>query len=356
MRPLLLALLLAGCTAAEPSDPFVVTVDPVVEGQLTLLAVGDTDIGNAATDLLEREGPDYAFAGVDPLLDADLRLLNLETVPTAEVADPPLNKSIIHRMNPDWLDTLSERSFDVVSLANNHGMDQKAAGLLDAIDHIRERDIDAIGAGEDEAEARHAVIVQGGPLTLGLIALFEDRPSYSPLHWYASHGSAGVARWDAAALERDVAALHEQVDYVILFVHWGANYVQESEDQREMAAEAAAAGVDLVLGHGAHLSQGVELIDGVPVVYSLGNFVFGSHGRYGDMSPDMRLSALGRLLFDADGLAHIDLLPLRADNSQVQYQPQPADASQAEVLAPLLERYGMSWSWDDAGWYRWDAR
>jgi poly-gamma-glutamate synthesis protein (capsule biosynthesis protein) len=62
---------------------------------------------------------------------------------------------------------------------------------------------------------------------------------------------------------------------VIVLPHWGNEYITApQENQRALARRMAAAGADIILGGHPHVPQGIELIDGVPVVYSLGNFVF----------------------------------------------------------------------------------
>ena len=63
--------------------------------------------------------------------------------------------------------------------------------------------------------------------------------------------------------------------FVIVMPHWGEEYVTAPQDhQREMAAAMITAGADLIVGAHPHVVQGIEVIDNVPVVYSLGNFIF----------------------------------------------------------------------------------
>ena len=61
-------------------------------------------------------------------------------------------------------------------------------------------------------------------------------------------------------------------------MHAGTEYEHEpTSQQKTVAAHAVDMGADLVVGHHPHVVQGYELIDGVPVVYSLGNAVFGGN-------------------------------------------------------------------------------
>lgn len=43
---------------------------------------------------------------------------------------------------------------------------------------------------------------------------------------------------------------------------------------RDLARQALEAGADAVIGHGPHILRGIEMMDGKPVLYSLGNFIF----------------------------------------------------------------------------------
>ncbi|MDO8471615.1 MAG: CapA family protein, partial [bacterium] len=63
--------------------------------------------------------------------------------------------------------------------------------------------------------------------------------------------------------------------FVIMFLHWGNEYqTQHSPAQEVMAKEWIAAGAGLIIGSHPHVVQDIQLVDGVLVIYSLGNLVF----------------------------------------------------------------------------------
>jgi poly-gamma-glutamate synthesis protein (capsule biosynthesis protein) len=75
-----------------------------------------------------------------------------------------------------------------------------------------------------------------------------------------------------------VRAARTQADAVVVSVHWGVEYQHEPlPRQREVAAQLAAAGADLILGSHPHVLQPVELIEQgghrTLVAYSMGNFI-----------------------------------------------------------------------------------
>ena len=126
--------------------------------------------------------------------------------------------------------------------------------------------------------------------------------------------------------------------WTIAYVHWGENYSAVTAKQRRLATYFAEAGYDLVIGHHPHIQQEVELVDGMPVLYSLGNFTFGSKGRFTQEFPGYGLVA--RTLLEEDGFTGIELTCILTDNDFVRYQPRPCDKERAraviEGLGPLV--------------------
>lgn len=58
-------------------------------------------------------------------------------------------------------------------------------------------------------------------------------------------------------------------------MHWGEEHSETSHArQRALARLMIRAGADAVVGTHPHIRQDTEIIDGKPVIYSLGNFVF----------------------------------------------------------------------------------
>ena len=82
---------------------------------------------------------------------------------------------------------------------------------------------------------------------------------------------------DPEIIARDIADLKEQgAEFVIYQCHWGTEYEENHNALQEAMARACArAGADLVIGHHPHVVQGLDWIGDMPVVYSLGNLMFG---------------------------------------------------------------------------------
>ena len=90
----------------------------------------------------------------------------------------------------------------------------------------------------------------------------------------------------------------------VVYIHWGNEYeVVHSEEQERMAKSFVSAGADLIVGHHPHVIQDIQLIDGVPVFYSLGNFIFDQY-----FSKEVTTGLMVELHFSDQ--PHLKLLPI----------------------------------------------
>jgi hypothetical protein len=123
-------------------------------------------------------------------------------------------------------------------------------------------------------------------------------------------------------------------DWLVAYVHWGENYKSVTDQQRMWARVFAEAGYDLVVGHHPHIVQPIEIIDGVPVIYSLGNFVFGTPGRYTSSQPGYGLMLTSE--FGHQGPERLRLRCIVTDNKRVNFQPRPCAPEEADSLLRSL--------------------
>jgi poly-gamma-glutamate capsule biosynthesis protein CapA/YwtB (metallophosphatase superfamily) len=224
-------VLLVGCAPARPS--------------LRLAFVGDVMLGRDVADWLDGDW-ESALSGVGPELQgADLACANLES-PLTDL--PQIAQGYDLRASPDAVTALAAAGLDVATVANNHALDAGQAGL-------------------DETRA---ALERAG------IATAADGEVSHPLE------GVTLLAYDASINPMDVEAAAEAVsqaagrgDVVIVSLHWGAEFhAAPGERQREIAARLAGAGADVIVGHGPHVLQAVEWVDGTLVAYSLGNFLF----------------------------------------------------------------------------------
>lgn len=332
-----------------------VTISPRHAGatELSILFGGDTYFGEtypAAPDVLRENGYRWMLDGLRPLLDAaDWSVVNLEAPVTRLTTSPLLGrKKFVHRAEAEQTPAvLAAYGVRVVGLANNHAFDYGEAGMAETIQLFTERGVASFGAGPTFVEAvrpwlgeftldghRQVVAVVGG---LEYYRTFEREGGR-----YATTKRGGVARLDAKLLSSLIIELRRRYPgiFIIAFPHWGWNYHWKSIRQEQEAKNLLAADVDLVLGHSAHRMQEVERVKGRWIVYSLGNFLFGSPGRYAELhSPPFSLVAM--LMFqvvDRRIQPFLKLYPILSDNLQTGYRPRLVNETEFTHVVQLLRQ------------------
>ncbi|MDX1613998.1 MAG: CapA family protein [Candidatus Promineifilaceae bacterium] len=289
-----------------------------------LAAVGDLMLDRALGAAIMRGRPEFPFELVSPELTVpDITVGNLESAlgDLGSGAD----KRYTFQAPPRAAYSLAAAGFDVLSLANNHAMDFGPEALLQGIRLLREQGIHAVGAGATSAAARTPAIVQANGLRLAFLAYVNvpvERSGFDTASWQATVDTPGLAWGDPETIAVDVGAARSQADLVIVLLHSGYEYIEEpSEAQRAAAHAAIDAGAHLVLGHHAHLLQGVEFRKQGVIAYGLGNFAFEIEG-----DP---ASAILRVWLDGRGVRHLELVP-----AIVQFGGQPRLAESWEA-API---------------------
>jgi hypothetical protein len=168
---------------------------------------------------------------------------------------------------------LGERT--VCILANNHVTDWGPEGLIATMNAVRKAGMYTLGAGANLQEARQPLIFESRGIRIGLLAYADTRPWVGAVA--ATDHNPGVAPLDPALIKADIAALKDRAETIWVFVHWGREHLRYPEpEQRRLCADFAASGVALVVGIHPHVLRGWEQINGTPVYYSIGNFVFPS--------------------------------------------------------------------------------
>ncbi len=197
---------------------------------------------------------------------ADLVIGNCESPIVAKPRHPlATTLGLRHAMDPRFLIGLlraaaipSDRL--VLSLANNHALDQDVSGLEETQAALRDLGIRAIGAG-----AKTQTIQVAG-LTVALVAFSQWRNA----------GAAGYRGRVVMAGDLGDGPLAEAggADLVCVVPHWDVEFRHFPQAAtRSMAGRLAKAGATLVVGHHAHVVQPVERVGETLVAYGLGDFV-----------------------------------------------------------------------------------
>jgi len=305
--------------------------------QITFLAVGDIMLSRGVATLIEREGDRLVpFSNVAAIFDeADFSFGNLESPVSGD--DSRKGRGLIFNTQQRDIDGLFESKFRIVTLANNHAMDQGVAGLRHTRDYLSQLGIWHVGVGEDKREAWRGKVVTVEGFRVGFVAA-----AYSSINDNGSVKNDYVARIeDFAYLRESVAQLKAESDIVVVAMHAGTEYTRKPHaSQVEFARTAIDCGADVVIGSHPHWIQTIEKYRGKYIFYSLGNFVFDQ--RRPDTKEGLMLRIAirrGRAGKDPSfrvRIDHIDLLPVIIERLGV---PRPASPGESTAI---LGKIGVS--------------
>jgi poly-gamma-glutamate synthesis protein (capsule biosynthesis protein) len=189
-----------------------------------------------------------------------------------------------------------------------------------------------VGAGADLAEASEPVTVERNGVTFGLVAFdaIGETPAATPgrpgaLRVRMRPRTGPLNRGDLARVTRIVRDLRRTVDVVLVLPHWGAQYTHDTvRDQRVVARALVDAGADAVVGGHPHWVQGVEVVRGGFVAYSLGNLVFDM-----DFMQQTQEGVLLELAFWGDELKGARLVPYVISGD---FAPRPAPGARGDAI------------------------
>ncbi|WP_082460988.1 CapA family protein [Psychrobacillus sp. FJAT-21963] len=208
----------------------------------------------------------------EKLESLDLLLANQESIPAGPefgLSGYPNFSSPTHIIRD-----LKEVGVDMISMANNHTLDQGEAGVLSAIRHMKKYSMPYMGAYETIEDLQTDRILEVENIHFGLLNYTYGMNGYNT----PTGKDYLVNTIDADRIIKEIQVLKDKVDFVIVSIHWGSEYELEANDQQKQLAHAMAeAGADIIFGHHPHVIQPYEEIatkDGhtTHVFYSLGNF------------------------------------------------------------------------------------
>jgi poly-gamma-glutamate capsule biosynthesis protein CapA/YwtB (metallophosphatase superfamily) len=249
------------------------TVQP--DQPVTIAFGGDVHFEGASVQALH--GGMSAIAPV--LKSADLAMVNLETAITER--GTPENKTYRFRAPATAYAALRDAGVDVVTQANNHGVDYGPVGLSDTLAAIKATHFPAVGIGANETEAYKPWRTTIKGQRIAVIGATQVIDSNLRASWTAGPDHPGLASaFRVSTLLASVRAARRTADIVIVYLHWGTEYQGCPNGQQfALAPQLVAAGADVIVGSHAHEQLGAGWRGHAYIDYGLGNFVFYAHGR-----------------------------------------------------------------------------
>lgn len=222
-----------------------------------ILFVGDMMFDRSVRRVAEEKGYDFLFSCLgETLSNADGVIGNLEG-PITSYPSVSISKKVGEVGNtqftfsPQVISALNRSGFVAVSIGNNHIRDFGPEGIRQTREALDVSNIVYTGDPNDSTNKAAHLTING--VSFSLIA-------------YNQFGGKLSDTLDALAEHKDQTT--------VVFAHWGDEYVAPTALQRSYAKQFVEAGADLVIGAHPHVIQDAEGIEGVPVFYSLGNFIF----------------------------------------------------------------------------------
>lgn len=275
----------------------------IKNGDTTILFTGDVLFANAFQAGYDAGGIGGVISEelLGELKSADILMVNNE-FPFSDRGTPMENKQFTFRCSPSYVKALSEMGVDVVSLANNHTLDYGKDALSDTFAALDGAGILYGGAGENVERAEELQVIEVNGKKFGFLAVSRVIPETS---WKVENSAPGIfSCYDDTRLIELVKEAKKTCDFVAVYPHWGVEYKETPESyQTQIAKRCIEAGADVIVGSHTHCLQGVGLIQGKPVFYSLGNFIFGQQ---------IEKSAVVKVTVKENGETSFQMLPVSA--------------------------------------------
>lgn len=199
----------------------------------------------------------YPLSLLAPYLKSD-SLTVMNCMGTLTNQTEPQNPETALRGSPGYADIFKVSSVDAVDVGGPHTMDYFESGYEDTVTNLTQRDINTFGRNS-------SALCEADGVSIGLLSYDLTQATEPPA------GLDGTLKRDADALRGRGAQL------IITSFHWGVEYSDATTAlQTKVARLAVDAGADMVVGHGPHVLQGMELYNGKPIAYSLGSLVLDS--------------------------------------------------------------------------------
>ena len=299
-----------------------------------------------AFDTIIRDDPEAVYGDLLPeIRQSDFRIVNLEC-PLTSLETPVWKSGSVLKGAPDHVRGLTAAPFEVATLGNNHIFDYGVEAFQQTRMLLTQAGIRTVGAGMSAEEARAPVVVDVNSLRLAVISFSEGEDLTT------AGTNPGVFGWQVEEVLAGIDRIRQSVDIVIVICHCGVEYIPFPPPYvAEAFHRLADGGADLVVGHHPHVPQGVQIHNGVPICYSMGNFVF-----YQDT--DLHYRKIGYLIRASLGkgaVTQIELIPydirptglglLKDENRRRFFE------KLKEVSLPLADAVSIERAWH--GFLRW---
>ena len=332
---LILIILIVIATGATLIGEFAGMVSQPPKENFSMAVVGDVMFARNMESVLSMDSS--PFEGVsDVTSNVDLLLINFENAATN--SENAVKGDIPFKCNPSYVPLAKANNNTIAALANNHIFDYGVDGMRDTVKYMNESGITTMGVGENASEAHKAVTqeVNGRKVT---ILNYMDPNSFTEYDYevipYAKESSTGYSAYDPQDAKKQIAE-HNDSDLVVVYLHFGHEYNHApDEDQMKIAHELIDYGADVVVGNHPHVPQGIEMYNGKPIFYSVGDFIF-------DLEMEETLSDYFVKIDVVNDTGICTVYPVRLINFLPQHMDNESGNAMLNGLSPLCDELEIS--------------
>jgi poly-gamma-glutamate synthesis protein (capsule biosynthesis protein) len=234
------------------------TENPPVSQPIRALFVGDIMLDRWVANHAAKYGTASLFANIRPLFEGnDLIVGNLEGTITSQPSVTQNGSGLLQfTFSPQLVrDTLVPLGFTAVSIANNH----------------------TLNFGQSGYEETKTNLVKDAILSFGSPSNSENLSTQKEINGklFCLVGYEEFINSDPQPILDEIRSLRTSCYRIIVFTHWGVEYIPEPTDNQKALAHAFIdAGADVIIGSHPHIVQPLEIYKNKAIFYSLGNFMF----------------------------------------------------------------------------------
>ncbi len=244
----------------------------IKEEKLSLVMVGDALLHSSVYNDAYKNGiydfkPQLEF--IKPIIqNYDLAFYNQETVlggTEIGLSDYPTFNS-----PQEFGDAMIDAGFNIINLATNHTLDRGEEAVLNSLNYFKDKDVLTAGSYSNFDDASKIIIKEKNGIKYALLSY-----TYGTNGIKVPEGKEYLVNlYSDEQAKRDIEAVRDDVDLLLVSMHWGIEYRSEPTDEQKRQAEyLASLGVDIIIGTHPHVVEPVTYIDDTLVIYSLGNFI-----------------------------------------------------------------------------------
>jgi len=298
------------------SDSGILEVKPLAEKeqQTSILISGDFCVWdkNAHEKIKKGEAKEILGQFQNFIDETDLPIIQFET-PLTNTNNPIAKSGPNLKCEPNTVDFLKAWGGKVTLLANNHIGDFGPDAVVETINILQKNGYKTAGAGKNIEDAYKPLILKINNLTIGILNFAENE-----------FGSADTNKPGSAPLNpclnvRQIMDLKTKVDFCLVILHGGTeNNPVATPRLVEMCRTFASVGADMVVNIHTHCPEGIEVWNGVPIVYSIGNFYFPKENDENPYTP-WHIGYSVRITIDRLKGLQLQIIPTRftMDGSQI---------------------------------------